>query len=365
MARWLAHGRTLPALQADLTVNDIILAYDKHAEGYYRPGADGKPSTELGCIRDALKVLKALFGRTAAKDFGPKKLKAVRQHMLEKGWCRTYANHQVDRVRRVFRWAVSEEMLPGDVYHALQAVPGLRRGLAGVRESEPVRPVPEAFVNAALPFMPPTVRAMVDLQLLTGMRPGETCIMRAIDIDMSGRVWTYRPETHKTAHHGHERTIYIGPKAQEVIRPWLSLDATAYLFSPANAEAMRNAERRQQRKTPLWPSHVRRLERKRKATPKRAKRDRYDVTSYRRAIKRACKLADQKAHEDNPEVPAEEVIIPTWHPHLLRHNAATNLRRGYGVELARIVLGHATAFTTEIYAEVDRQQAMEVIAEVG
>src|SRR5690349_8695415 len=60
IARWLAHGRTLPAPQADLTVNDIILAYDKHAEGYYRPGADGKPSTELGCIRDALKVLKAL-----------------------------------------------------------------------------------------------------------------------------------------------------------------------------------------------------------------------------------------------------------------------------------------------------------------
>jgi site-specific recombinase XerD len=49
----------------------------------------------------------------------------------------------------------------------------------------------------------------------------------------------------------------------------------------------------------------------------------------------------------------------------LRHNAATNLRKEFGVELARIILGHATAFTTEIYAEADRMQAMEVIGKVG
>ena len=54
-----------------------------------------------------------------------------------------------------------------------------------------------------------------------------------------------------------------------------------------------------------------------------------------------------------------------WHPHQLRHNAGTNLRKEFGVEVARIILGHATAFTTEIYAEVDRKQAMEVIGKVG
>lgn len=54
-----------------------------------------------------------------------------------------------------------------------------------------------------------------------------------------------------------------------------------------------------------------------------------------------------------------------WHPHQLRHNAATNLRKEFGVEVARIILGHATAFTTEIYAEVDRQQAMDVIGKIG
>jgi hypothetical protein len=42
-----------------------------------------------------------------------------------------------------------------------------------------------------------------------------------------------------------------------------------------------------------------------------------------------------------------------------------SLRREFGVELARIILGHSTAFTTEVYAEVDRQQSMAVIAHVG
>ena len=28
---------------------------------------------------------------------------------------------------------------------------------------------------------------------------------------MSGRVWTYVPATHKTQHHGHSRTVCLGP----------------------------------------------------------------------------------------------------------------------------------------------------------
>jgi site-specific recombinase XerC len=55
----------------------------------------------------------------------------------------------------------------------------------------------------------------------------------------------------------------------------------------------------------------------------------------------------------------------TWHPNQLRHSSATALRKEFGVELARIILGHSSAFTTEIYAETDRQHAMDVIGRVG
>jgi hypothetical protein len=55
----------------------------------------------------------------------------------------------------------------------------------------------------------------------------------------------------------------------------------------------------------------------------------------------------------------------SWHPNQLRHNAATNLRKEHGVELARIILGHTTAFTTEIYAEADQAKAIAVMGKIG
>lgn len=67
----------------------------------------------------------------------------------------------------------------------------------------------------------------------------------------------------------------------------------------------------------------------------------------------------------NEQIDDEDQKIPGWHPNQLRHNAATVLRKEHGIELARIVLGHSTAFTTEIYAEADRDQALAVVAKIG
>jgi integrase len=383
ITEWLAGGRRLPDAETGLTVNDAILAYDKFAEVYYQ--ASGTKAGPLVCIRDALRMVKRLYGRTPAAEFGPKKLKAVRQAMLERDWCRNYVNAQVDRVRRMFRWAVSEELVPGEVYHALQAVPGIRKGTLGVRESRPVKPVPQAAIEASRSYLAEPVIAMVDLQLFTGMRPGEAVVMRGCDLEMSGRVWIYRPAKHKTEHLDKTREIYVGPKGQEIIKPFLRLDTQAYLFSPAESEDARNAERRRNRKTPMTPSQAKR---KPKRNRERAPKDRYTVASYRKAIERACqrafplpdplgqmllpssKLESVRAWKARLTDEEKEAIRAwraehTWHPHQLRHNAGTNLRKEFGVELARIILGHATAFTTEIYAEADRQQAIEVIAKIG
>ncbi len=67
IARWLAQGRNLPDPEAGLTVNDILLADDRFAEAYYKP--TDKVSTEVVCIRDALRIVKALYGRTPAAAF--------------------------------------------------------------------------------------------------------------------------------------------------------------------------------------------------------------------------------------------------------------------------------------------------------
>ena len=271
IATWIANGRTLRDCRPSLTVNDVILAYDTWAESYYH--REGKENVQIVMIRSALEVVMQLFGRTPAAEFGPLKLEAVQKAMVGKDWSRNYINEQVGRVRRMFRWAVSREMGPGDLYHGLQTLPGLRKGTTGVRETGPVKPVPEAVVEATLPHLPGVVRAMICLQLLTGMRPGEVCLMRACDLDRTGNVWVYRPATHKTEQHGKLREIYLGPRAQAVIQPWLELAPHSYLFSPSVSEAARNAKRRESRKNRVTPSQAKRQP---KANPQRAKRDHYD-----------------------------------------------------------------------------------------
>ena len=209
-----------------------------------------------------------------------------------------------------------------------------------------MQPVAEGHVQAALPHVSDTVRAMVRVQQLTGCRPGEVVRLRGVDLDMAGDVWLYRPAGHKTAHHGHGRVIAIGPRAQEVIRPFLKEDPERYLFSPRESRESWNAERRRRRKTPMTPSQARR---RRKPSPKRAPGERYTVGTYRNAIRRACLRAG----------------VPVWHPHQIRHAVATELRRRYGLETAKAVLGHRTLSATEVYAQKDLAGAVRVMGEVG
>lgn len=126
----------------------------------------------------------------------------------------------------------------------------------------------------------PAVGAMIRLQLLTGMRPGEVILMRGAEIQTSGDVWTYRPAQHKTAHHGKTREILLGPKCQAILEPWLGMDATAYLFRPQ-------------------PNKL-------------GQADHYTSNSYLLAIYRAYDQAN----------------VNRWSPRQLRHNAATAFSHG-------------------------------------
>ena len=349
VAEWLINGRRLVAPAtggnpgSDLTVNEMVLAYLGYADGYYVKR--GRPTVEPGNIRLALRPLRKLYGHTMAREFGPLSLKAVRRAMVEGGLCRLEINRRIGRVVRAFKWGVSEEMIPPSVHQALQTVPGLRHGRSEVRESEPVRPVPEASIEAIGPHVCRQVWAMVQLQTLTGMRPGEVTTMRACDLDIGGNVWAYVPETHKTEHRGRERRIYLGPQVQKLLRPWLAQRPSGYLFSPADATAERMAGLRQRRKTPVQPSQRSRA----KARPSKSPGDRYSVESYRRAVSAGCAKAG----------------VPSWHPHQLRHNAATRLRKEFGLDTARAVLGHSSTAVTEIYAELDRGKAADAMSKLG
>lgn len=189
-------------------VASLVKMYLEYSRHYYK-GADGKLTREPENIQYAVRPLVRFYGTLSVEDFGPLKLKELRQQTVELGWCRNVINQRVGIIKRMFKWAVSEELLPDSVYSSLTRVEGLRRGRSGVRETKKVRPVDESYVRAILPHTTPTVAAMIELQLLTGMRSTELCTVRPCDIDTSGDIWIYRPEDHKTKNYDHTREIYI------------------------------------------------------------------------------------------------------------------------------------------------------------
>jgi len=347
IAEWLTNGRRLPTPAsgsgADLTVNELLVAYLRHADAYYVKG--GRPTKEPEDIRYAVRPLRLLYGHSLARDFGPLALKTVRQALVNSGLCRNEVNKRVGKIKRAFKWAVSEEMIPPSVDHGLHAVSGLRRGRADVRESEPVKPVPDHFVDAIKPYVSRQVWAMVQLQRFSGMRPGEVVSMRTIDVETTGHVWAYHPETHKTAHHGKRRTIHLGPQAQAVLREWLRPELSSPMFQPREAMEALRAEQRRNRKSPVQPSQKTRA----KSRPKKQPGITYTVQSYGRSIDYGC----------------EKAGVPKWHPNQLRHNAATRLRKEFGLDVARAVLGHSSPAVTEVYAELDGAKAADAMERVG
>ena len=251
ISEWLVNGRRLCAddTRPQLIVTELIAAYWEWAQTYYVK--NGEPTGEQASIRIALRHLRTLYGHTPASEFGPLALKALRQYLIDRGDSRNYIRHQIDRVKRLFKWAVEHEMVSPSSYHGLQAVVGLRKGRSAARETEAVKPVGVEYVEASKPFLSRQVWAMIQVELFTGMRPGEICIMRACDIEMTGDVWNYRPHEFKTEHHDIERIIPLGERAQAIVREFLKPDSRAYLFSPIDAEAERRAKLHAGRKTPM------------------------------------------------------------------------------------------------------------------
>jgi integrase len=185
--------------------------------------------------------------------------------MIELGWSRRFVNDQVGRIRRMFRWAASKEILPAEISQALGTVDGLRKGRSPAREKPAIPPVEDDVVDATIPFMPDVVAAMVQVQRLTGCRPQEIVSIRAADVDMTDpAVWSYEPGRHKTEHHEKDRVVFIGPKAQAILRGHMAGLPTEPIFSPRRSEAER---RRADRKTKLWDSHVAHQERNAEGVP--------------------------------------------------------------------------------------------------
>ncbi len=61
-------------------------------------------------------------------------------------------------------------------------------------------------------------------------------------VDRANEIWEIRLDDHKTAHHGLDRTIFVGPNAQAILLPYLLREADSFCFDPSEGE--RKASRR-------------------------------------------------------------------------------------------------------------------------
>ncbi len=223
-----------------------------------------------------------------------------------------------------------------EIWHALKAVKHLEAGRSAAHEARKVKPVPLNTLNATLEHCDKLTSDLIRLQLLTAMRSGELMAMRPCDIDRSGEVWIYTPAFHKTSGSGIERRIGLSMAVQKILNRHMNGPGDRLIFQPRNHHW---------RFLPFSPATVRKL-----------------VAMYYHNVAKACLKANPHptlkgtAWRMNPEdraVMREHARKVSWHPHQLRHNAATYLRREVDIESARIALGHTTATMTERYAKAD------------
>lgn len=333
----------LRAVDPGPSVASVLLPYLEFAEGYYTAGSEFKT------IKDAVKVVQALYGLTPAAGFGPLALEACREAMVRKGWSRQYANRQTNRIVRVFKWAASKQLVPTDIYAALKTLAPLRAGKTAARESEARTPADPAAVAATLPHLQPHARALVELLRVTGMRPAEACGMTFGQVDRTAAVWLYAPRHHKTAHKGKGRVVALGETAKAVIVAHLGGKVPGpdeFLFSPARQREQIDAAKRARRKSKVQPSQVSR----KKAKPARAPGERFTPEALCHAVRRACKKAK----------------VAPWSPYQLRHLVGAELREKFSLEHVRAALGHSHASMSAHYAKgADLKLAAEVAERAG
>jgi integrase len=204
----------------------------------------------------------------------------------------------------------------------------------------PRQTVPLEDIEATVNHMPSPLRAIIRLLLLTGARPSEMLRLKRGDVDCSGPVWVAVIREHKLAYRGLKRTLYFGPRAQGILRPFLLRSDDAYLFSPKESEAERHADCETHRRD------------KQPRNPKKTDRvigDCYDYTGLGKAIRRVC----------------DEHKIPRWTAYQLRHTACTMIEASADIEVARAILGHAELSTTAIYLHRDHKAAAAYAAAHG
>ena len=328
-------------------VADLVNAMIKHSLSYYRDPVTGKPTSQLGVIKSALRELD-LYLEIKIKDFKPSTLVAVRAAIMhrdimpqsegtpKKKLCISSVNNAIVKIRQMFKLGVEWELVPPEIYQALACVAHLNwRTAPTLRNPDKIAPVPVEYFPLIMPHLKPLYQALLKVHIETGMRVKELCSMRWSEITEvePGVLWCYSPAEHKNSHRGDTRTIYIKQHfidlMKSVRKPLWDADAVwcqRGVGRHAGYSGMISAD-----------SYARAIE----GAQKRYNEGRISISAGNRT--------DRK--QKYKYTSAKRVPMAHWTPLQIRHTYATQVRRTHGLEGAQAVLGHSTIDATQIYAE--------------
>ena len=291
------------------SVNELVAGF----LDYCQPRQD---KIQFSHNKYAIGYLVEIYGDLAVNEFSPKKLKICRNQMVKTGrMCRRHINDYIRRIIRLFSWGVEEELVKPDIVTALREVKALRKGEDGSFGNSPRKAVPDDAVLRTLQFLPPTLRAMVQIQRLTSMRPSEVYRMTVGDIDRTrdNGLWYYTPGKHKTEEYVGQKMIPLGKPEKELLAPYLEgKKPTEAVFCPKQAVTERAGDKRANRKTKITPSQTSRN--KTRAAKPVEYEEFYDASSYRKAVGHAIRAANKAGN-----------TVPHWTPYQLRHSVGTEI----------------------------------------
>ena len=312
---WEEHTRQVRRHEPQgVTVAELCAMWDAHCKEYYKGS-----STATNAVLD-VRLFRELYGSAAVAELTHADMLQLRDALVRSGVSRSTVNARLWRVKYMMAWALDEAIIPATVKAELTQVKGVKRGRTSAPERQPVRPVDDATISATIQHMTPNTADMVRIHRLTGMRPCELCGLRWSLIDTSRTPWVYRvpPEINKNEWRGElgqPRVICIGPKARAILDRHRGGDVP---FSPVRAMSEYLEARRVARVTPFYGQ--------KKNAPRvpRVLGERWTTDAYTKTIRAAC----------------EKAGITPWGSNRLRHTFGTEVRRAFGLEAARAVLGH-------------------------
>lgn len=248
------------------------------------------------------KFLKEMFPSLRINNFGPHHLSELQREFIARGLTRQGINKRINLTRRIFRWGVSQNLVHQQTFEALKSIFPVKKGMA--KESKIKSPANITDVFKTMKFLHPMLNAMIQLQLLTGMRPSEICKINIVDIETNDpECWWYKPANHKTSWREKTRAIPLTLKSIKIIERFLlnAESAGGYLFSPMCRD-----------KVSASAGYF------------------YTTSEYGKAIRKA----------------AIKAKIEPWSPNQLRKYAAQKLLEEQGIESASALLGHSCVDVT-------------------